>query len=547
MQEIRSYAIVALAFISLSASSYLMFRKDSNPYLRIIILVGLVFSYTFLIYFFSAYWGFVFGASLLVGGLCALFEAKQEEEESDSSIILKHSKGQLKFFNAFVGWLIYGGAGSGKTVSIGKPLLAEFMRNKFSFFIYDAKDNDYTKTAFWLKKELEYPYPIYNIDIVNLSNSYRFNPIKTSLIADEMEVEELATNLYKVLAKKSVLSEWDDKAKGVLIACAYYIYYYHPDKFTYPHILNLPLQLEADELIELFEKNPTCRTYAGALFDAKGSKPTESSIRSTLSGVISSFAANKRIGYVLTGDDFDFYLNDPENPKSFTITNTLKYRNQISPFVALLFVNVVKRIEFGNTVPMVGFLDEATTFKIEDLEAYPSELREYLFAMVLLTQDPAKIEKMYGKNDLSSLESNLQNHFYGRSKSLESGKKFSGMFAQIQEKKKSYTVGGKAQRKSTTISSLDKEKYKPEFFNRLKPGQFVGSAAEGNVNEFDVRFKPYSGSKLETNPFVRKVTDKDIEKNYQSIISDVKNIYKITQNKKPKTVKNEKEKTLVTK
>ncbi|MEO1545291.1 MAG: TraM recognition domain-containing protein [Bacteroidota bacterium] len=523
MQRIRIYAIILLIGLITVISLYALLSSDKKGQ-KVIGSLMILLAYLGGAYFFSPKWLYV----LLVCSILVLpflaYKFYNLRDNKGTKIILKHSKGQLEFFNAFVGWLVYGGAGSGKTASLGKPLLSEFMRLGFVFFIYDAKDNDYTNTAFWLKEKLNYPHPIYNIDIVNLSNGYRFNPIKKKLILDEMDVEELFTNTYMVLAKKTSLTEWDDKAKGILIASAYYLYYYHPDKFTYPHVLNFPLQLEPEELTYLFEQNPTCKTYAKALIDSKDSKPTQSSIMSTLSGVISSFAANKKITYVLTGDDFDFYLNDPEEPKSFSITNSFQYRNQISPFVALLFVSAVKRIKFGNTVPMVGFLDEGTTFKIQDLEQYPSELREYLFAMVILTQNPSKIEKMYSKADLRSLESNLQNHFYGRTKDPESAKKFSGMFAEIKERRKSYTMG-KNQRKSVTTSTQDKEKYKPEFFKGLQVGRFVGSATESNVVEFDVRFKPYEGSKLSENPFVRMVTDEDIQSNYEKVINVISEIY----------------------
>jgi type IV secretory pathway TraG/TraD family ATPase VirD4 len=55
-----------------------------------------------------------------------------------------------------------------------------------------------------------------------------------------------------------------------------------------------------------------------------------------------------------------------------------------------MFVTLAKQIRFGNKIPYAFFLDEATTFKIPDLESYPSELREYLIAFVMLTQSPQK-------------------------------------------------------------------------------------------------------------------------------------------------------------
>lgn len=45
-------------------------------------------------------------------------------------------------------FLVYGGAGSRKTKSIGKWLLEEYIKLGFAGFIYDFKDTDYTQTAY---------------------------------------------------------------------------------------------------------------------------------------------------------------------------------------------------------------------------------------------------------------------------------------------------------------------------------------------------------------------------------------------------------------
>ena len=51
---------------------------------------------------------------------------------------------RLEFYYHYSNFLVYGGAGSGKTKSIGKWLLSEYMRLGFAGFIYDFKDTDYT-------------------------------------------------------------------------------------------------------------------------------------------------------------------------------------------------------------------------------------------------------------------------------------------------------------------------------------------------------------------------------------------------------------------
>lgn len=68
--------------------------------------------------------------------------------------------------------------GSGKTKSIGKWLLSEYMRLGFAGFIYDFKDTDYTRTAYNLIKRHRYPHKFYYVSFDRPERSYRFNPLK---------------------------------------------------------------------------------------------------------------------------------------------------------------------------------------------------------------------------------------------------------------------------------------------------------------------------------------------------------------------------------
>ena len=113
--------------------------------------------------------------------------------------------------------------------------------------------------------------------------------------------------------------------------------------------------------------------------------------------------------YVLSGNDFDFNLIDPECPKLVVVSNAYQIENLISPVISLMLSISSRRFTLANKVPFFYFLDEATTFRIADFEKLPSVLREYLCSFVFLTQSAAKIEKIYGKYDRSSIESNFGN------------------------------------------------------------------------------------------------------------------------------------------
>ncbi len=119
-------------------------------------------------------------------------ESKKNNSDRKFIIRLEHTRGVIEYYNPFNGFLIYGGAESGKTAFIGKNLLAEFMKNGFALFIYDAKRYDYTLTALKLKEELDYPYPIYNLDFTDPSRSYRTNIFTNKVIKNDALVSEFA-------------------------------------------------------------------------------------------------------------------------------------------------------------------------------------------------------------------------------------------------------------------------------------------------------------------------------------------------------------------
>ena len=174
----------------------------------------------------------------------------------------------------------------------------------------------------------------------------------------------------------------------------------------------------------------------------------------------------------------------------------------------------------NNNIPFVFFLDEATSFTIPDFEKMPSVLREYKCSFTVLTQSGAKLEKRYGKLDRSSIEANLANQFYGRTKDVEALKYYPVVFGKFDKKKKSKTTGSSTtgSNQSQTISTQKEDKYDSSFFTRLSAGQFVGTA---NKRDFFAHFDMYKEEE-EPLPVVRTVFEKDIDRCIEKIREDIK-------------------------
>ena len=100
---------------------------------------------------------------------------------------LKAGRKIIKFFNPYIGFLVYGGAGSGKTKSIAKPLLEQYIKHDFAGFIYDYKDFDLTQTARHLCLKHNYQHKFYSISFTDMNMTYRTNPIAPHVVGKSSE------------------------------------------------------------------------------------------------------------------------------------------------------------------------------------------------------------------------------------------------------------------------------------------------------------------------------------------------------------------------
>ena len=122
-------------------------------------------------------------------GTSQAFRTEREQVPDQVAVISGVPYRHLEFYYYYSNFLVYGGAGSGKTKSIGKWLLEEYIRLGFAGFIYDFKDVDYTQTAYNLTKKYGYPHKFYYVSFDKPERSYRFNPLK--VVKDRTELMQL--------------------------------------------------------------------------------------------------------------------------------------------------------------------------------------------------------------------------------------------------------------------------------------------------------------------------------------------------------------------
>ena len=72
----------------------------------------------------------------------SFFQRRDRKRKVGKALLSLHATGGtiIRYYYWFSNFLVYGGAGSGKTKSIGKPLMEQYIRSGFAGFIYDFKD-----------------------------------------------------------------------------------------------------------------------------------------------------------------------------------------------------------------------------------------------------------------------------------------------------------------------------------------------------------------------------------------------------------------------
>ena len=439
--------------------------------------------------------------------------------------VLQNNGANLRFADPLDNFLIYAGANSGKTKSIGKPLLEEYFRHDFAGLVFDYKEKDYTHFIAALNEKYpHYPHEVYYIDFEHVK--HRFNLVKPALYDDPNDILQLIEDIYNANStgnKNNGDPVWDGASKDILKAVATKFYYDYPQYCTIPYIFNFALRRDIEDVIDICSTNFVSKGYLKSIEKSMKSEKTLGSVIFTMSQKISKIANNKKVCYLLNGDDFDFNLIEPGNGKLVSIANNRRQEDLLSPIISAMVTASSRQFSLENKTPFVYFLDEGTSFHINKFETMPSVLREYGVSFVLITQSGSKITIQYDRESKSSIESNFGNQFFGKTKDTLAAQNYVKLFHTQKLKKHSKSRGmSRGVTSSGVTESEDRRaKYEVADFSALPPGNFIGSALHSNYSEFNLNFKMTDTKNAENLPLVRSVTDGDIDLSYKKMIKNI--------------------------
>ncbi|WP_170934878.1 type IV secretory system conjugative DNA transfer family protein [Hymenobacter gelipurpurascens] len=431
-------------------------------------------------------------------------ERRQQVSEHGFSLATTDG-GWINIPNPFRGTLVLGGAGAGKSYSIGEPLIEQFTEKGFAGLIYDFKFPvlaEAAQKAFVLADAKaaavgEGGRPEVQLHIINfkdLERSERVNPLRADKMPVVAYANEYARAIMANLNPESIkkMDFFDTSANAFLTAIIWFYKKNFPVFCTLPHVVNTALHPDFTHVLSMLDTDPECGDMVRSITTAVKQRAEKQ-----VAGVIASLQIvltrinSPEIAWVLTpdearGEGFSLELNDPQAPKVLVVGNDPTLKETFSPVISCIVAVALKLMNQQHKHPSYVFLDEAATIYVPNLEVIPATARSNKVAMIYMTQDLSQMIDAYGRDKMQVMVSNLNNQFFGKVNSLETAKFVSELVGKEDREMVSASRGrsqsggsrGAGSNASQSVSWQERSLVRLQDTITLETGEFIGQTVE---------------------------------------------------------------------
>lgn len=387
---------------------------------------------------------------------------------------------------------IFGGAGSGKTESLFKPIITHAVNTGCGVLMYDYKSPE---LAEFLKAQNP-KIPVYHVDFNDPINSAKVNPIAPKYITNNLVALELAQALYYNLNPKALSGSqdpfWDNSAISIIQATIWYLKEHATETCNIPTLIDVILRPIGEVLDEL-RKDPVCAKLLASVLSSYDSKATNllASISSTVQSPLGQLIGED-ITHILSADETPLDINNLNEPCILIVGTNQDTPQAYSPLISLIITSALRVMNKPNKHPSYFIGDEAPTIYIPKIEDYPAVTRSRKISFIYGAQDISQIDKAYGKERREALLSNLANQFFGRSPNKESLQYVCALFGKTDieyrsnNMNSSTTYGTEITRSSSggeAYSIQQRDVLQPTDILNFGPGQFAFIGADSPPRE----------------------------------------------------------------
>lgn len=453
--------------------------------------------------------GFIAGqlraSTKYVGGR---LQAEKVRRDTDYGIVLLAEGEQyVNVPNPFRGTLVLGGAGAGKTYSIGEPFLEQFVKKGMCGLIYDFKFPvlaSAAQKALVYAGELNKPLRHRVINFIDMERTEKINPLRPQdmpMPAYAMEYAKTILNNLNPGGAKGGDNFFELSAEAYLTGIIWFLRNNFPALCTVPHVVAIAVYEDFTHVLSMLKTDPRSQALVQSIITA-----VEQKAEKQVAGIISSLQialarlATPEISWVLSpdearGEGFSLDLNNPSNPTILTIGNDPTLARTFSPVISCIIAVALKLMNQQNKHPSFVLIDEGATIYVPGLEVIPATARSNKVAMLYMTQDVAQMVDAYGKDKTQVLISNLNNQFFGKINSAETAKLVSDMVGKEDVEMVSVSSGksmgggkvGGGRNVSQSVSVQERQVVRVQDAYTLRQGEFIGQTVETPMSFFQAQ------------------------------------------------------------
>ncbi|MET3049941.1 type IV secretory system conjugative DNA transfer family protein [Flavobacterium psychrophilum] len=460
---------------------------------------------------------------------------KNSEKENLDGFVFETKSGKVFLENPYRGIYIQGGAGSGKSASIFEPIITQCGEKQFTGMLYDFKSPELTNLVYLSYQNTN--IKVKNVDFKQPLLSDRVNPIDPNYLGKSAIAMEYAQVILNNLLPESIKKPdfWISNAKMILAGVIWYLRKEHPKYCTLPHAISLILHSQIDVLIEKISQDYEAGGMVASLRESieRGAERTVAGMLSTLQNALSGLNSHD-IFWILSSNDVDLHLNNPQNPCFLCLGNDSTLPTTYTPVISLIISVALRQMNQPDQQKSVVLLDESPTVFIPNIEQIPATARSNKISVVFGVQDMAQLQDKYGQDKAQVIISNLGNQFFGRITNGKTAEMVQNLFSKkdeifISKNDGTGTSGqfvhlGSNTNAGTSEAVQERDRVKISDLVNLCQGEFYGIIAEGTPREFlktqflQAKIKgEYINTKIPVNAQI-------MEDNYMRIIEECKTI-----------------------
>ncbi|MDT0641611.1 conjugal transfer protein MobC [Zunongwangia sp. F363] len=452
----------------------------------------------------------------------------------------KQRKSWVNIINPFRAIMVLGTPGSGKSYFVIRHVITQHIRKGFTMFVYDFKFDDLSKIAYntWLNNQHRYTKPpaFYVINFDDLTRSHRCNPLEPSAMTDITDAAESARTILMGLNREWIKRQGDffvESPINFLTAIIWYLKKYQDGEFcTLPHVIEL-MQVDYDSLFTLLrtEKeievliNPFVNAYLNDVMEQ-----LEGQIASAK--VAMARLSSPQLYYVLSGNDFNLDINNPDDPKIVCMGNNPQ-KIQIYGAVLSLYVNrLIKLVNKKGKLKSSLIFDEFPTIYLNNMDSLIATARSNMVSTCLGIQDFSQLRKDYGREQADVIM-NITGNIVSGQVTGDTAKQLSERFGKIMQDRESYSINSG----DTSISRSKQLEaaIPPSKISGLSSGEFVGMVADNPDCKIDLKafhceiINDHDSLKCEEQNYkdievIRKLDSGMVQRNYFQIKQDIQDI-----------------------